>query len=49
MKALITIAMVVMFGMSAAAWANCVRDGRPYKTGERVGPFTCMADGQWRR
>jgi hypothetical protein len=38
MKTGITIAMVLLLGLSAPAWAKCVKDGVTYQTGARVGP-----------
>ena len=49
MKTLMTVLSVLIFGLSTAAFADCTRDGRTYKTGDKVGPFTCMANGSWKR
>ncbi len=49
MKMTSLVLLVLLFGFGSSAFAACLRDGKTYQTGEKVGPFTCMADGQWRR
>ena len=49
MKALFAILSLLLFFVSTTAFADCVMDGQKYRTGERVGPYTCMPDGRWRR
>jgi hypothetical protein len=49
MKSLRVVISVLLFSLSTAAFAACQRDGQTYQTGDQVGPFTCMADGSWRR
>jgi hypothetical protein len=49
MKTCLIFASVLMFSISTAAFAVCVMDGKTYQTGAKVGPYTCMPDGQWRR
>jgi hypothetical protein len=49
MKTLLAVVSVLLFGLSTSAFAACVKDGQNYQTGDKVGPFTCMADGSWRR
>lgn len=41
--------VLVLLHTSLVAVADCVKEGHNYKTGERVGPFVCTADGTWKR
>ena len=49
MKSLLAVVSVLLFSLSTSAFAVCQKDGQTYQTGAQVGPFTCMADGSWRR
>ena len=49
MKTLSVSILCMLLACSLSAFADCVKDGRSYKTGERVGPFICTADGTWKR
>lgn len=49
MKKLMFAILVTFFAASLSAAAECERDGKKYKTGDKVGPFTCMPDGTWKR
>ncbi len=49
MKTCLCIVSVLLFGLSSSVFAVCEKDGRAYQTGDKVGPFTCMADGSWQR
>jgi hypothetical protein len=50
MKNLLAIAIAALcFTCPLLAFADCERDGQTYPTGARVGPFTCTADGSWKR
>lgn len=49
MKTLLIVISLFVLGYSIPAFAVCVKDGRTYQTGDKVGPFTCMADGSWKR
>ena len=49
MKTLLAVVSVLLFSLSTSAFAVCQRDGQTYQTGDQFGPFTCMADGSWRR
>ena len=49
MKTLFAVMSVLLFGFSTSVFAVCQKDGRTYQTGDKVGPFTCMADSSWRR
>jgi hypothetical protein len=49
MKTLLFVVSVLIFGISNAAFAVCVRDGRTYQTGDQVGPYVCMPNGTWRK
>jgi hypothetical protein len=49
MKTLLVVLSVLLFSLSTSVFAVCDKGGRTYKTGDKVGPFTCMADGSWRR
>lgn len=49
MKTLLAVVSVLLFSWSTSAFAVCELEGRTYQTGDKVGPFTCMADGGWRR
>lgn len=41
--------MVLLLGSVKEAAATCTLNGAAYQTGTRVGPYTCMPDGSWRR
>jgi hypothetical protein len=43
------LAVVLLFSVSTSVFAVCQKDGQTFQTGDKVGPFTCMADGSWRR
>ena len=43
------LAVVLLFSLSTSVFAVCQKDGQTFQTGDKVGPFTCMADGCWRR
>jgi|KBSMisStandDraft_5_1062788.scaffolds.fasta_scaffold03234_4 hypothetical protein len=49
MKALSKSFLCVFLAISLSAFADCTRDGRVYRTGDRLGPFICTADGTWKR
>lgn len=49
MNTLLVVVSVLLLGLSNAAHAVCVRDGRTYQTGDQIGPYVCMPDGTWRR
>lgn len=49
MKTIIYLGTVFVFALSTSAFAVCTMDGRTYQTGQQSGPYTCMADGSWRR
>ncbi|MEO6021775.1 MAG: hypothetical protein ABIP64_01380 [Burkholderiales bacterium] len=49
MKSLSISILCMWLACSLSALADCVKDGHTYKTGERVGPFICTADGTWKR
>ena len=49
MKIVLTALAILLFGFGSSTFAACFRDGTTYQTGDKIGPFTCMADGQWRR
>ena len=49
MKTLRIVTWVLLFGLSSSVFAVCMKDGRAYQTGDRVGPFICTADGSWQR
>ena len=49
MRIYLAVVPVVLLVLSTSAFAVCQKDGKTYKTGEKVGPFTCMNDGSWRR
>jgi hypothetical protein len=49
MKTLRIVTLVLLFGLSSSVFAVCIKDGRAYQTGDKVGPFTCVANGSWRR
>jgi hypothetical protein len=48
-KGLFVVISVLLLGYSFSALAVCEKDGKQYQTGDKVGPFTCMADGTWKR
>lgn len=33
--------------LALPVWADCVYEGRTYRTSERVGSYVCMPDGSW--
>jgi hypothetical protein len=43
------VVIVLMVGSVEEAAATCTLNGAAYQTGTRVGPYTCMPDGSWRR
>jgi hypothetical protein len=43
------VVMVLLMGSVEEADATCNLNGVAYQTGTRVGPYTCMPDGSWRR
>jgi len=49
MKKLLLVLALIFAGVSVSAFADCEKDGKKYKTGDKVGPFTCMPDGTWKR
>jgi hypothetical protein len=49
MKKLLVVIALSLFGISLSAIADCEKDGKKYKTGDKVGPFTCLPDGKWGR
>lgn len=49
MKTLQGILLALLLSVGSSAIADCQRDGRTYRPGDKVGPFTCMPDGKWRR
>ncbi len=49
MKRIFGALAVVLFALSFNAFADCEKEGKKYKTGDKVGPFTCMPDGSWKR
>jgi hypothetical protein len=49
MKTLRTVMSVMLFSLSTSVFAVCTKDGKTFQTGEKFGPYTCMADGTWRR
>lgn len=49
MKTLRIVTSVLLFGLSSSVFAVCMKDGRAYQTGDKVGPFACVANGSWRR
>lgn len=49
MKKRMLAVLLMLFAASLNAAAECERDGKKYKTGDKVGPFTCMPDGTWKR
>jgi hypothetical protein len=49
MKKLLIVIALSLLGVSVSALAECEKDGKKYKTGDKVGPFTCMPDGKWSR
>jgi hypothetical protein len=46
---LLTLVTLACWAICTAARAECVKDGKTYQTGDRVGPFTCTANGTWQR
>jgi hypothetical protein len=49
MKKLALLIFVTFFAASVSAATECEKDGKKYKNGDKVGPFTCMPDGTWKR
>ncbi len=49
MKTIISLISLLLFGLSTSAYAVCNMDGKTYQAGQKSGPYTCMADGSWRR
>lgn len=45
-KAVLTIFLLI--GITPAAYADCIFDGKSYQTGEKIGGFECQADGTWK-
>jgi hypothetical protein len=43
------ILMLLTIGAVEEAVADCYLNGKPYPTGTKFGPYTCMPDGGWRR
>ncbi len=49
MKKLVLMVFMVLFAASVSAATECEKAGKKYKNGDKVGPFTCMPDGTWKR
>lgn len=49
MKTIVIFVSIFIFSLSTSVFAVCTMDGATYQTGQKVGPYTCMADGSWRR
>ena len=49
MKKLVLMVFLACVAASASAATECEKDGKKYKNGDKVGPFTCMPDGTWKR
>jgi hypothetical protein len=40
---------VLLIGMTAPVYADCIYNGRTYPTGSRLGGLVCTPDGSWQR
>lgn len=49
MKTIYSTLFALLTSFATSAFADCVMDGNTYRTGQRVGPYTCLPDGSWRK
>lgn len=43
------LASTLLFWVATPAQAACEYEGQQYQTGETVGPYICMPDGNWKQ